>query len=335
MPFGKLGAGFGKLGSGGRRAGDPLAPGAPVLTWDTAGTDNTPTFTGDFDDTHVWASGSIDGSNYDVIEFQWSTSALFTAPGTGSNTLDAAELLAGTAAFTTGALANGTWYARARHNHVVAGANHYSPWSNTVTQTIAVASATLTYRASGTSAVASATVATYSIDIGTASVDRLVSVGLVIQNTSATIVSLVVNGVTLTQDATFTGGNIIAFYSGLVPTGSGAQTITLNTTNAAFLERDIHVWTMTGLASSTKINSATSGNQTFTIGVTLGDFLIAIDGINGANTRNFNSSTETPAGNHTTTWLLGSEWTIAATNASFSVTSSAVPASNKCAVSYH
>jgi hypothetical protein len=107
-----------------------------VLTWDTAGTDNTPQFTAVFDDTHVWASGSIDGSNYDDIQFQWSTSAVFAAPSTGNNTLDAAELLAGLATLTTGALAEGLWYARCRHNHVVAGVSHISAWSNTVSQTI-------------------------------------------------------------------------------------------------------------------------------------------------------------------------------------------------------
>jgi hypothetical protein len=138
MTFGKLGSlgvGFGRLGSGGS-ANDPLAPAAPVLTWDTGPTDNTPQFTSDFDDTKVHASGDIDGSNYDVIELNWDTDPAFGSPDNDTNTLDAAEILAGEVAFTTGALADGTWYARTRHNHVVAGVNHYSPWSNTVSQTI-------------------------------------------------------------------------------------------------------------------------------------------------------------------------------------------------------
>jgi hypothetical protein len=119
---------------------DPLTPDAPVLTWDTAATDNTPTFTADFDDTTVHAVP--DGSNYDVIELNYDTDSGFGSPDSATNTLDAAELLAGTAAFTTGTLADGTWYARVRHNHVVAGVDHYSPWSNTVSQTIAAGGGT-------------------------------------------------------------------------------------------------------------------------------------------------------------------------------------------------
>ena len=123
--------------AGGSSGNDPLAPAAPVLTWDTDGTDNTPTFTADFDDTLVWSAGEIDGSNYDVIHLEWDTDSGFGSVDSDSNTLDAAEILAGEVAFTTGTLADGTWYARCRHEHVVAGVSHFSPWSNTVSQTIA------------------------------------------------------------------------------------------------------------------------------------------------------------------------------------------------------
>lgn len=139
MQFGQLGSGFGRLGGRGGSGGDPLAPGAPVLTWDTGPEDNTPTFTSVFDDSKIWAAGEIDGSNYDVIELEWDTHSGFGSPDTDQNTLDAAELLAGNAEFTTGVLADGTWYARCRHNHVVAGVEHWSPWSNTVSETIASA----------------------------------------------------------------------------------------------------------------------------------------------------------------------------------------------------
>lgn len=118
---------------------DPLTPDAPVLTWDTDGTDNTPSFTGDFDDTMVHDAGSIDGSNYDVIHLEWDTDSGFGSVDNDSNTLDAAEILAGEVAFTTGTLADGLWYARCRHEHVVAGVSHFSPWSNTVSQTIETA----------------------------------------------------------------------------------------------------------------------------------------------------------------------------------------------------
>jgi len=122
--------------AGGGGAVDPLAPGAPVLTWDTAASDNTPTFTADFDDTAVWDAGSIDASNYDEIILNWDTDSGFGSVDSDTNTLDAGEIAAGSVAFTTGALADGTWYARVRHNHVVAGVDHFSPWSNTVSETI-------------------------------------------------------------------------------------------------------------------------------------------------------------------------------------------------------
>lgn len=139
MSFGHLGSmsrGFGRMGAPGS-VNDPLTPNAPVLTWDTDGTDNTPTFTADFDDTMV--HDVIDGSNYDVIYLEWDTDSGFGSADSGNDTLDAAEILAGNVSFTTGPLANGTWYARCRHDHVVASISHLSPWSNTVSQTISVA----------------------------------------------------------------------------------------------------------------------------------------------------------------------------------------------------
>src|SRR3972149_10962686 len=121
---------------GGKPSVDPLAPGAPVLTWDTAASDNTPTFTADFDDTKVHAAGAIDASNYDEIILNWDTDSGFGSVDSDTNTLDAGEIAAGNVAFTTGALADGTWYVRVRHNHVVAGDDLFSPWSNTVSETI-------------------------------------------------------------------------------------------------------------------------------------------------------------------------------------------------------
>lgn len=128
----------------GGAGGDPLAPGAPdPFTWDTGPSVNTPTFTADFDNTKVWASGSIDGSNYDDIELQVDTDPAFGSPDLANNVLDAAELLAGTAAFTTGPVPDGPNYARARHNHVVAGGDHFSAWSVTASKTIDATAPTL------------------------------------------------------------------------------------------------------------------------------------------------------------------------------------------------
>jgi hypothetical protein len=121
--------------AGGTASNDPLAPAAPVLTWDTGATDNTPTFTAVFDDTLVHAVPDP-GVDEDIIELNYDTDSGFGSPDSATNALDAGEIIAGEVAFTTGALADGTWYARVRHNHVVAGVDHFSPWSNTVSQTI-------------------------------------------------------------------------------------------------------------------------------------------------------------------------------------------------------
>lgn len=325
--LGGLGAGLGRLGSNGGRGIDPLAPGTPVLTWDGNSADTTPNFSVDLPHGN---GAPLDAAVGDVLRVQVSAAGANVWSAYVTPTLDAGNI-AGNPITVTGAtpLANGTYDFRARLER----GTHIGSWSAIKTATVAAPSAAITYRGSGTSTAASATVASYSIDIGPAAIDRLVTVGLVIQNTSPTITSLVANSVALTQDILFTGGNIVAIYSGIVSAGSGSQTIVLNTTGAAFLERDIHVWTMTGLASSTKINTG-SGGFAFNIDVTQGDFLIAIDGLNGVNSRTFDTSTVAPAANHTTTWLLGAEWTIATTNASFSVTDGA-GGSNRCAASYH
>jgi hypothetical protein len=122
---------------------DPLAPAAPVATWDTAASDNTPTLSGVFDDTpgKFWEAGDIDASNYDRLQAQVSKFSDFSViEDDGFDDLDADDITNGfTDPIGLGPLADGLTYGRIRHNHVVAGVDHYSPWSNTVSETIVTA----------------------------------------------------------------------------------------------------------------------------------------------------------------------------------------------------
>lgn len=98
---------------------------APVLTWVTATDDNTPLFEADF--TNLLLN--------DVGRLQISTDVGFTSPTDYTNTADdqVGEIDALLLAFTTGALADGTYWVRARHER---GAT-VSSWSNVETKTIA------------------------------------------------------------------------------------------------------------------------------------------------------------------------------------------------------
>ena len=98
------------------------APAAPTLTLTSANTDTTPDFT---------LSGDLVVG--DTVRFQYSTSSGFAGASELTNTIDAAEDTANLITFTTGALALGTWYFRARIERPEAIS---SAWSNTVTDTI-------------------------------------------------------------------------------------------------------------------------------------------------------------------------------------------------------
>lgn len=174
-----------------------------------------------------------------------------------------------------------------------------------------------TYRGEFTDSGAS-TVATYSVNIGTASADRLVIVAVAIQN-APVITSLVVNGVTLNQDVLIAVGADIGIFSGLVVAGSGAQNIVLTCVSAGFLERDIFVWTATGLSSNLVKNTMSySANTNGTINITSGDFLFAVD---QSSLGVFSSVDQTPTATHTIGALSGrsAEWLTTVTAAAFNV----------------
>ncbi len=113
----------------------PAAPAAPTLALTSPNTDTTPDFT--------LAGDLVVG---DTVRFQYSTSSDFAGASELTNTIDAAEDTANAITFTTGALALGTWYFRARIERPDASAS--GDWSNTVTDTIIVAPTATTWNPS-------------------------------------------------------------------------------------------------------------------------------------------------------------------------------------------
>lgn len=95
---------------------------APVLALTSAATDTTPDFL---------LSGDL--ALNDVVRFQYSTASDFTGASELTNAIDAGEDAANSIDFSTGALALGAWYFRARIERPDADA---SAWSNTVTVTL-------------------------------------------------------------------------------------------------------------------------------------------------------------------------------------------------------
>lgn len=133
MSFGRLGAlgtGFSRLGSGGRGSSLLAAPATPTLTLISGATDNTPDF------TYVASDLAVN----DVVRVQYSTDPGFSGASEITNTIDAGEDAANELDFSTGTLADGTWYFRARTERT---GHTNGGWSNTQTETIDTTAPTL------------------------------------------------------------------------------------------------------------------------------------------------------------------------------------------------
>lgn len=158
---------------------------------------------------------------------------------------------------------------------------------------------------------------TFSIDIGTASADRLI-VAVVCSQNAAPSGTVTMNSVTLTQDVYGSPAtNGCGIYSGLVTTGSGAQTFIINGAGS-FTTTAGSVWALTGLTSNVVKNTGSSlSGGVVTINVTAGDFLF--NGTYGTSTPCvYTTSTEVPAAVHSAATVVSSaDWIIASTNASF------------------
>jgi hypothetical protein len=183
------------------------------------------------------------------------------------------------------------------------------------------------YRGNVFTSSASGNVVTISMNIGTASADRVVAVFIGSQNNpivSSVVVDPTGANVSLTknteQDSGTGAGNTTAFWSGLVASSSGTVNIAITyTTSPNFFNMGYHVWTLTGLASNTP-RAAVSGFPNLNIGVTSGYILLA-GSFSSANNAvvPWTSPTETPAGDRVDSGPSSSseDWTVISTNASF------------------
>ena len=179
---------------------------------------------------------------------------------------------------------------------------------------------TYTFRGSGSS-TAGGSVATFSIDIGTASADRVVIAKSTV-DTATTITSVVVNGVTLNPDVTAVNTYRVGIHSGLVTTGDGAQNVVITWASASFQEKNAFVFTATGLSSNT-VKQTANGVTSANINVTAGDFLFGV-ARNVAGFPDFATSTEAPdATRQVGADNTSADWTVDTTNAAFSVNAGA------------
>lgn len=245
---------------------------APILTWITPSSDNTPDFNIDFSAISVVAGN--------VITLQIDTDPLFSAPTTTTHTLTAPEILAGTFTMSSGALADGTYYARAK----ITGTS----WSNTVTITILAALPVVTYitKVDTTGAGGTDTRTATAANLGTPSATRRVIVVIQSNLTSAgrTIISVTINGVAATihlgtvNDSTV---EEISFASAVVPTGATGD-IVVQWSSTMFSTPRISIYTVDNSllsAGSPTVTSTESASNVASLGTTIatsaGGFVIA------------------------------------------------------------
>lgn len=174
---------------------------------------------------------------------------------------------------------------------------------------------------------------TFSIDIGTASADRvLIFATAVSSNPGITSVVLDPGGlnITMTQAAFYSPGSPqVGLYYASVPSGTGTKGFAVTYgSSVSFFAVSAHLWKATGLTSGTPVTTATgNGGGTsagITISVTSPCFLFGLSAAQNGGVSpayNYSTSTITPSGVHgepaTQGW--SADWTIAATNASFSI----------------
>jgi hypothetical protein len=196
--------------------------------------------------------------------------------------------------------------------------------------------AAFTFQGSGSNGNNSAT-RTFSIDIGTASADRLVVVAVGSQSGPPS--GITAAGVSLTQDVVATNSQSVAIYSALVTSGSGAQNVVVSGVSA-FNEVGVAVWVGTGLSSNTVKQTGfvqTGSNSAASINVTAGDFVVAITGGSGGNS-SFSGSTEAATVRNVDTtgpFFTSAEWLPAAsTNGSFAASPTTGSTFGTAAASY-
>lgn len=170
----------------------------------------------------------------------------------------------------------------------------------------------------------SGNIATYTINIGTATSTRYIVVGLQANGTAA--YTMTAAGTSLNSDVLLApgGNNTSQIFSGLVTSGSGSQSIVATCDSCTFQARTVFVWVITSLnTNAVKHTASSQSGSSMSINVTAGDFLFTT---RNQNPVTFNGSTEAPFENLTGSGstISGADWTIISTNAAFSVTASSV-----------
>lgn len=253
---------------------------APVLDWDDDTADATPDF----------SISLTDPLANDDIVLEWDNNSDFSSPiSSDTNILDAGEISSLPAlAFTTGSLANGTYYFRAKHGR----GGSYSAWSNTETVTIAVADLPVpTYVSSQIATGANANWTATGFTLGAPSTEELLvivvaGVGGAQNMTSANLdpdtgVDIAGAEVQDTLDTTGTARNA-AIYQFVLPIGVTSWEIDLVYAGNIFSQPYVSCWTVptADMNSTTKVDSDGAGFDATTggnldISTSVGGFIIA------------------------------------------------------------
>ncbi len=268
----------------------PPVPDAPLLEITSSVVDNKPDYAlyGDF------LAGDFIQFEQQLAGGDWSAATV------AIHTLTTAEVGGANISLGFSALANGDYEARVKYRHDRSG---WSAYSNVVPFSVAVSTAAYSFRGASNGDTASNSNGTdtqdFTIDIGAASADKILLVGLTIANV-CTISSLTLDptgsNIALVRDDIYQPGYTLAFFRASVPSLSGPLTLRLTTVGAAWVDRDISVWSLTGLTSAapqvTNRHDA-GGAATNTITADPGDLLFAIACVFAQ--RTWDGSSEAPA----------------------------------------
>ncbi len=175
-------------------------------------------------------------------------------------------------------LATGDYDWRIKFKHA-GGA--YSNYSNELQFTIPLPSPTVSYRGNGSHTSGTGTFNT-TIDIGTASADRLVVVGLTSAGAANGTTNLfdgpvIVNGVSLTKRYAEETDRHKSWWTGIVPTGDGVVNMSIASVGNAAQPKIHFVWTLKNYNSAThKAVDGKGSNFAAIISVDVGDAVLAI-----------------------------------------------------------
>lgn len=267
--IGRPGRGPHSVGGGGNVP--TVAPAAPILSLTSNSSDNTPNFNVDLP---YGVGDGTDAQAGDVLRIRRSTDNWATSADYLIYTLTSADITAtSVSAASTGALANNTYLMEGRLERAAGN----SPWSADVTALVdVIAFPTVTYLGANHDNYSSP-VLSFPLDIGTATATRRIFVLTTNYNTGAYITGLTVGGVALAMDVHVgvdAGVPDCEIWSGVVPTGSGVQTVAITWPSAAgYTDRFAQVWSVDALATGV-VN--TSIGSPGTVAVLAGDLIFSV-----------------------------------------------------------